>query len=40
MGRKKLLIYDLKREYDSCSNPEKDRIIVSAIEQLRTLPKV
>lgn len=40
MGRKKLMIYDFKRAYDSCDNPEKDKITDSAITQINALPKI
>jgi len=40
MGRKRILIYDLKREYDSSNNPERERIINNALDQLKALPKL
>jgi hypothetical protein len=40
MARKKLLIYDLKRSYDSCKNPDKDKIVQVALSQIEALPKV
>jgi hypothetical protein len=40
MGRKSLLKYNFLREYDSCNNPEKDKIVELALIQLKALPKV
>jgi hypothetical protein len=37
MGRKLLLINDLVRVYSDCSNPEKDRIVLDAINNIRAL---
>ena len=39
MGRQRKVFWELKREYDSNKNPEKERIIDSALTQLKALPK-
>lgn len=40
MARKLLKINELKRLYLECSNPEKDRIVLDAINSIKALTNI
>lgn len=40
MGRKLFIINDLVREYNACNNSTKDKIVESAILQIKMLDKM